>query len=210
MNFKIGAWKYRVRITNEPIYDDAGRQQSGGVYWAERTILISGTIPLELRIDTLLHELCEAWAYHVGHPQPGEDYANSTATFTALAMAELARQGGVASLMRLLPAGRLEHTDDELEQLGDSGGEHYAAQCRACGRMFARLSVVSGKPFFDMGHQAMCLRRTLYCEDCNHLQEWLEGATASGHPNGRVYGEPVFKRGEAVERFAREHAEIAQ
>jgi hypothetical protein len=203
MQFHVGPWVYTVQITDAPILADDGAEQAGRWVWSTRTILISGTIPVQRRLQVLLHELVHAWRHDLGKPATDEDDANSMSAFTASVMRQLYRQGGEPALMRLSPDG-IASTD-----VGDwdSASEITGAQCGTCGTSFSPMQIVTSAPVGDATTGRMFVIRALLCEHCGHVQQWREGATNAGAPNGRVLGTPRLLRGEAMTAFLREHGQ---
>lgn len=207
MRFKIGSWRYRCAIAMERIFGEDGRELAGRCDWKHGLIEISPNIPLAKRLDVLLHELRHAWQFHLGRPITDEDDANNASSFTAWAMTELERQGGVAALMRMTPAGTLEPTPEAQVEIEQVTIPSYAAQCGVCRSMYGAASVVTEQPIFDEGAMRQVVRRVLYCDSCNHIQIWFEGATTAGKPNGTPIGEPVWRTGEVVREFLMEHGD---
>jgi Zn-dependent peptidase ImmA (M78 family) len=66
MQFRVGPWVYRVRITENRLYDENGAELAGLFVWRDREILISNAVPVRQRLDVLVHELRHAWREHFG------------------------------------------------------------------------------------------------------------------------------------------------
>jgi hypothetical protein len=78
--------------------------------------------------------------------------------------------------------------------------------CAQCERLVAGGQIVNGRVF--LSNVGPALQRTLYCNICNHLQQWLESAWPDGRPSGQcLQPEPHFVKGRAVEAFLEEHPE---
>jgi len=200
MRFRVGPWVYRVRITDEPIYDENGKEQAGYYVWRDREILISGAIPVRRRLDILCHELRHAWIEHFGQSRDIEGDCNLSSSFTASVMRQLLSQGGEAALMRLNSAGVIDHS----ARL-NIASERMGAECMVCGHRFSPLQVTTEPAQFDTAGGRLVMRRWLYCEFCGHVQRWSELATNSGLPTGSVLDTPELIKGREAGEFMREH-----
>src|SRR4051794_25680303 len=98
--FRVGAGYYSVRITDEPMVSD-GAPCVGLCQEETHTILLSGKMPLDRRLHTLLHELAHAHIYATGRPRDVEGLCDFAATVAEGAMRDLMAMGGEEALRRL-------------------------------------------------------------------------------------------------------------
>ena len=234
MLFRVAAWDFRVRITDEPLVDAEGNRAAGMALWDEREILLAAppTVPVRNRLEVLLHELKEAWLFYVPRPRGKEEECNLTAVVAAGAMADLERQGGVASLEALTihtppdaatpdvanrhaecgkPVRELRYVPMELPARQVRHVAHGGrADCAVCGTLFSGAQIVTGPMRWDADLQGGVVDRALYCAGCEHVQRWVEGIDLDGRPNGSAVGEPELVREPGdIDRFLEEHPEAA-
>jgi ribosomal protein S27AE len=81
------------------------------------------------------------------------------------------------------------------------------AQCGRCCSLVAGGAVVNSPARWSDVAAGRVMTRTLFCSHCGHLQQWVEGATPAGQPNGAVVSGPEYVDGPAVGDFLRQHPE---
>lgn len=187
MQFNVGPWKYRVRVSEGQLLDAASKPVDGLCAWSDRTIWINEVSPLQQRAEILIHEMNHAWTESFGSPATEEDAAKRAASFTVDVWNQLQRQGGIGALMRLRPDGVVDDAAAD-EAVNDS----YAVRCGSCGSLIAIGSVRNLPPAFDGAFGSVVCSRATCCPDCGTRMEWIEGTTATGRPNGRVLSGPVL------------------
>lgn len=98
MEFHVAGYVYTLLIQ--------GRGCSSS--FRDRTIYLGEDVPRGRRREMLLHELTEAWLWHVPQPRTREEIAVLNSTIADNALRDLARQGGIAALraMRAAPEPR--------------------------------------------------------------------------------------------------------
>ena len=200
MRFHVGPWVYRVRITENRLYDENGAELAGLFVWRDREILISNAVPVRQRLDVLVHELRHAWREHFGAGENIEGECNNVASFTASIMRQLLRQGGEPTLMRLDCNGMVNHAAKL-----NIASERLGAECMVCGRRFSPIQVSCETAQFDTAAGRLAVARWLFCDFCGHVQRWHELATTSGLPTGEVLDAPELLKGKAAQRFLSEH-----
>jgi hypothetical protein len=99
MRFHVGPWVYRVEISEGPIFADEGPEAMGLCIPSQRKIILSGVIPVRMRLTTLIHELQHAWVAELGCSVDAESMANRMAAFGASIIRQLDEQGGEQSLI---------------------------------------------------------------------------------------------------------------
>ncbi len=204
MQFRVGPWIYRIRISDAPLVDGEGSPAAALWLWEERVLLISGSIPCNTRIDALVHELRHAWQTHFGRPLDDEGDANNAASFSVDFMRQFLSQGGEAALMRLNCGGIV----DDATGPDDLASEPAGAQCAGCGGSFSPAQIVTEPAAYSSASGSLHVVRSLYCDFCGHVQRWTEGATSAGFPNGKIARPPRFIKGEAASEFLRKHGAL--
>lgn len=231
MRFRIaGPWFYRMRIPCEDtdlLKDDEGNPLLGRAIYKGKELLISRHVPPEERLDVLIHEVSEAWSFHVPPPRTEEERHNLQATIGAQFWRDFQEQGGEAALQKIqfslsMPDPVPEKLDvseepeemsrvaplewvQSVEVIATPSGRH--AQCGGCACIIAGGSIISGKPRWDQTAGGKVIDRALFCPHCGHVQRWVEGTLLDGTPNGAVVVGPTFEVGRAVENFLRQHPE---
>lgn len=180
--FNVGSVRYSVRLAHAPIMLD-GVRYLGRCLERERFILISPDVPIDGRLNVLLHELAHAHIFASGMPGDVEGWCDLFATVAELAYADLTRCGGEPALQRLEPG-------QELRPSMRVVGLTRSRTC-ACGGTIAPgdVSCVS-----DPGRPGL-LTLTMECEFCGHRMTWDELETFGGLPGGVVVGEPRIEKG---------------
>lgn len=233
MRFRIaGPWFYRVRIPDEEtqlLEDEDGHPLLGRALYRGKELLISRHVPAEERLDVLIHEVSEAWSFHVPTPRTEEERHNLNSTISAQFWRDFQEQGGEAALRRLQPCLPMpEPPADQVVQAEETtevsrvaplewvhptetrampSGRH--AQCGECERTIAGGSIVTRKSRWCNRAGGKVVDRSLYCAHCGHVQRWVEGTLLDGTPNGAVVEGPRYERGQAAEEFLRQHPEAA-
>jgi hypothetical protein len=194
MKFRVGSSHYRVHISDGQLIDRDLGPVSGLCCREERRIWLSGTLPLEDRIDTLFHELVHAWASHLPIPGQEEKLADWVACFTLDAWSQFERQGGAQALMRLRPDGIIH--DEALADLPNPRpSAAWAVECPAhCGPI-AIGSAQSHAARWEAEFDRLVIDREVYCERCDLTILWTESATTAGKPSGRVLAPATVRRG---------------
>lgn len=196
MRFKIAAIYYDLHIAPGRLYNEEQEVLSVTVE-LERQIIISAVCPPESRILALMRELSAAWMMHVGKPSTTERLADLMGSILTQALTDLAINGGAEGIMRLRPG--------ESPQAGAvKVALTRARQCALCASTVSGGSVVC-EPTTTPG----VLRLAIYCDHCNHVQEWKEMASPAGFPDGMVKGKPKFIKGKAVAAFLAANPEAA-
>jgi hypothetical protein len=188
MVFRIGPWRYRIKIHNPedgPLTDDTGAVVAGLHSWRTRTIWIDGQLPIDQRLDVLVHELGHAWDAHLGVPEDQEGALNRKASFTVDVQRQLEEQGGLWALGKLQPDGIAQATD------GEAPNTTYAITCPQCQGSIAIGDVVSSQPRFDGPARMLAVDRRATCDFCGVSINWTEGATTAGKPNGKIMAGPL-------------------
>lgn len=204
MLFRVGESRYRVRISTGVLFDDLGREAAGIYSWVEKTIWISGVIPLANRAETLIHELRHAWQKHFGIAVELEGDANQQSDFTLSVSKQFYAQGGADALMRLNSDGII---DRSINAGGVAGSTHLGAECSCCGTKFAPTQVGKSGMFLHAdGRRAIW--RWVDCEHCGHLQTWIEEANEGSEPVGVIIRPPEHLRsGDAMQFLAERESE---
>jgi len=105
-----------------------------------------------------------------------------------------------------MPVQTLEPIDliDHAECIAPRSSER--CQCETCGKVFAGGSVVDHKPMYDDIHGRMLMLRQLYCDHCQHVQNWTEAVDENGRRTGEIVSGPgrVFGR-KQVAAFLHKH-----
>lgn len=129
MVFRVGGWDWALSIARGLYL--AGEPCKGRACERSRTIKIANDVPPAGRLEVLLHELWHAWRWTM-RDQPGiEGECQLFAMAAASAWCDLEAQGGVETLMALVPveqpslasllcrwhgyADALDHPDVELD-----------------------------------------------------------------------------------------------
>ncbi len=201
MFFRVGPYRYRVRISDQPLRDDRGEECAGLWEWETRTVWLSGTLALGQRHETLLHELSHAWQRHFGTVASAEDEANRAAAFAIDVQRQLLAQGGDLALMRLCSDGSIDNAQALAATI------HVGAQCGVCSTAFAPSQIANEQAEYQDGRPVV--RRSCWCEFCGHVMRWMETATAQGFPAGAVVAGPQYLRGPEADRWLRRHRVMA-
>jgi hypothetical protein len=229
MQFRIGPYPYRVRITEGPIKTEEGRPLTGHADREKQELLIAGNVLPTHRYMVLMHEITHAWLFHVPKPRTDEEVCELNALIASTANAELEDQGGRAALeamkaprtaAEVVPARTFATDPFPVETIVKAHPVKYIqpvettartsahrAQCGRCELIVSGGSIVTGPTRWDRGVGGNVVTRSLYCAHCDHVQTWTEGVDFSGRPNGAVVDGPTFAKGEEVEQFLREHQE---
>jgi hypothetical protein len=197
MFFRVGPYRYRVRISEGQLRDENGDDCAGLWEWETRTVWLSSTLSVSHRHETLLHELSHAWQRHFGTISSAEDEANRTAAFAIDVQRQLSAQGGDLALMRLGSDGIIDNgaVVAVTSQVG--------AQCGVCSTSFSPSQVVSETAEQLEGRAVV--RRSCWCDFCGHVIRWVETATSQGFPAGAVVSGPEYLRGPAADQWLRRH-----
>lgn len=95
-----------------------------------------------------------------------------------------------------MPTLTLEPIDliDHAECIAPRSAER--CQCGTCGKVFSAGSVVDSPPVHDEIHGRLVMLRQLYCDHCQHIQDWTEAVDLSGRRTGEIVSGPgrVFGR----------------
>lgn len=231
MLFRVGAYKYRLRITEGAIVLDDGRIVNGLADRERMQILIAGDVKPEARIRVLLHELKHCWAFHVPPAMTEEQDAELYAIISAQMMEDLTAMGGPEALEQLRPPRPFEPENPVAVKrgIGGEGAEQpdmepreltYVedvecqavpdgdrAQCGVCGLTVAGGQIVTHRTVYDGQVSGRICRRSLFCPHCEHVQSWTEGVDPQGRPNGAVVAGPFYETGEKMDAFLRQHGE---
>jgi hypothetical protein len=216
MRFHIGPWEYAVEITEEKLVDDEGAECVGLCVWMDNRIQISAGIPRQRRLDVLLHELRHAWRHHLGRSIDDEDDANNAASFTKMCIEELVSQGGEKALMAMEPGEavgdcRPQDPQDCPPQVSiqtwASGAPGGGFSCAFCQRPFSPGEIITERERFDEKSGKLIVPRAVYCDGCDHVLEWHEGAMFDGSPNGQAIGSVRRMRGRDVIEWLKRHGE---
>lgn len=129
MEFRVGGWNWTLTIARGLYL--SGEPCMGKACQRTRTIKIAADVPPAGRLEVLLHELWHAWAWTL-RGEPGiEEQCQLFAMAAASAWRDLEAQGGVETLMAMVPveqsslasllcrwhafADALDHPDVELD-----------------------------------------------------------------------------------------------
>lgn len=197
VKFKIAGWNYTVKIVKSPLLDEHDRRCSGLCLYDDKLILISDDLKPETRYDVLLHELAHAWHFHTGEPVDEEPMCNNTGSFAGMFSRQFIAQGGEQALMRMTVAG----VKDAASAPWDVAAEPVGAQCSICSTLFSPHQVVTEQSEFNAASGRSVCKRSLYCDHCSHVQQWIEGATQAGLPNGRIVAGPRHLKGDDAREF---------
>lgn len=193
MRFHVGPWVYRVEISEGPIFADEGPEAMGLCIPSQRKIILSGVIPVRMRLTTLIHELQHAWVAELGWSGDAESMANRAATFTIAVWRELLRQGGENALMRLTSEGIVDQTKFVPSARMPRGGE-----CPFCGTRFGPHQVRHGEIEFDIVLGKPKIEQIVDCEFCGWPLRWTETLNTNGASSGEIVDPPkLMKQGEA-------------
>lgn len=196
MKFRVGPHHYRVKLHDPeqgPLADESGDAVVSLFSWRARTITIDGGLPLAQRFDALLSALSRAYDDHFGRPGTADGQANRNATFAIDVQKQLEQQGGLWALGQLQPDGTHEA---QLED--DVPNTAYAVQCPCCSGKIASGDVSTSPPRLDLAVAHQVVDRSAACDFCGIRIEWVEAATTSGKPNGKIVEGPQVKSGGGV------------
>jgi len=201
MFFRVGPYRYRVRVSDGQLRDERREDCAGLWEWETRTIWLSGTLPISQRHETLLHELVHAWQRHFGTVGSAEDEANRTAAFAIDVERQLLAQGGDLALIRLRSDGTIDNGSTVAPTI------NVGAQCGMCSTTFAPSQVANEKSEYQDGRPVV--RRSCWCDFCGHVMRWIESATAQGFPAGAVVSGPEYLRGTEADVWLRQHQDMS-
>ena len=229
MQFHISTETYRVRINEDRLFHN-GKECLGLAIYHAREILLSPALPPAQRLTTLLHELRHAWQFHFPATcATAEEEAVLSATIMKSTLMDLNAQGGARTLERLqyIPDPQVDDDDEPLPGRepepptvteprfvpADQVEEHESpamsragrAECGQCTLLIADGSIVTGPVHWDHEAKGVTVHRQLFCPHCYCVQEWDEGATLAGVPNGAVVRGPEYMTGADVEAFLQKH-----
>ena len=228
MVFHIGPWKYRVRITDDPIKAEDGSLLNGMADRDNREILISGDVPPQRRMGVLMHELQHAWLFHFPKARTEEELCEFTATLMTQAYQDFNRQGGLKALAAMRSQSTAASPDlfnappvapEALPPTEPQRRESPAkrkpsarrAYCGLCGAAVAGGAVVAEAARWDHLVGARVARFSMYCSGCRHVQSWRSGVDAHGFPVGEPISEPEFvSDSDEVAAFLEQHAEAVE
>ena len=207
-----GVHRYTVRIPNRAIIDQMGDELDGMCIETRRLILLSPTLPAELREEALRHEVQHAWENHVPAPRDAEERAQLAATIDQSFRADIERQGDLAALYDLQPeAISLPYSPPPARKsapVATPQQDRWECQCGAvtmCG------SIQNGEVEFHEGLQRHQVQRWFRCECCDGLMVWTEVATVDGQPTGVLVQSPAPTRlfGAEAAKWERERLSLA-
>lgn len=89
----VGARKYTVKITSQPLSGDDGCEAAAIADESSRTIWISAKVPADERWAELDHESWHLHVYHYGKPEDEETQAKFHAQVSAQVRRDVMRQG---------------------------------------------------------------------------------------------------------------------
>lgn len=228
MTFRVGAYRYRVRIADGPIILPDGSKANGLADRERRQILIAGDIKAELRFRILAHEIRHCWEFHIPPSLSSEQEAEVYALISDQMVEDLDEQGGREALENLTvprpysdaaPTPPRSSEDGELAPLKltpvatvedfetPAPPRGARAQCGICEQMICGGAIVTDKHFKDGNVGGLICRRRMFCDNCHHVQTWFEGFQ-NGRPSGVVVDGPAYTKGEEVEEFLKEHGEV--
>jgi hypothetical protein len=185
--FQVGRFKYRLRITEEPLFNQEGEELEGRCVERERLLLISCKVPVGERLAVLLHELYHAWLYAIGRAGDVEGECDRYATMVTHFWRDMCLFGGEEAIRSLRPGETLGAVVARIAFLG-------SRNCR-CGE-----TVPSGRVFcYRDAMRVGQVKLSIYCGFCNHTLRWNELATVAGQPGGVVVtGSDVIERGNTI------------
>lgn len=189
MKFKVGPWVYRVSISSGDVFDRHGNLCDGLCNWSDRSIVIRGSLPIEQRYETLVHEIEHAWQHHFGVPSDAEGLAGRNASFAVDVARQLERMGGINALARLTCRGICEDGADP-----ETPRTTFQVQCPVCQGKILVSDLRQSDPRFDASLRSLVVIRHFRCEHCGAKARWNEECTSMGIPNGCIIGEPVVSR----------------
>jgi hypothetical protein len=179
--FRVGAVRYTLRITREPIVLN-GKHYLGLCVESSREILISPEVAIDQRRRILFHELVHAHLYAHGRPDTEEGLCDFAATFAELAMVDLMAVGGEEALKRLGPG-------EELSPRRRPINLSRSRSCRCGG------TIPPGEIRCEQDDAAPDqVKLSMTCPHCDITIRWRELMTFGGLPSGVVVGEPQVER----------------
>jgi hypothetical protein len=187
MIFHVAHAAFRVRITDESLQDDQGKEAAELIDWPNHIVWISSKMPVQRRLHALFHGLRHAWQMTLGIAADAESDADQSASYAIASWRELERQGGEAALMRLQSDGVIDQ-GAHLEH----PAEIRQPQCGVCGG-FLEVPIRVGQPRFDSPNARMAVDCEGDCEFCGHTVTWREAATTKGVRTGHVIAEQRVK-----------------
>ncbi len=103
--------------------------------------------------------------------------------------------------LRFVPLETCDRSEIEEDHRRASSERVYCT----CSKVFAGGAILTDPPFIDEDGE-WTVRRTCYCDHCNHLLMWFELSDSDGRPQGLVKGElAIVPSRIAVEYFLRKH-----
>lgn len=189
MKFTIAHSGFLVRITDEVLRDDQGKEAAELFDWPHQTIWISSRMPVQRRLHSLFHSIRHGWQMTLGTAADAESDADQAASYAISTWKDLERQGGEAALMRMMPDGVVDQGADI-----DLAIEPRAAQCPQCNGLLS-MPIRTSTPKLDPRYSRLIVWRSGDCDFCSHIVAWREGATTKGVPTGTVIGEPEIRAG---------------
>lgn len=237
MNFRVGPVTVVVRVVASRPLNSDGVGVDAIYDFDVDEVYIYKALRAERREHRLRHEMGHAKRDILGSPMDEESACDSDAAFWQQFDREFREQGGIEALGSMVPADdvvlgdvpdeagelvvvrqeetagfyvrefTLEPVDFEFSTEGQRLGTARKRDC-VCGRMVFERRIVSELPRFDAGVGGWVQDRAMYCDDCCHVQRWVEGVGPDGLANGVAVDEPVLvNEREAVLEFLAEHPE---
>lgn len=185
MTFHIALEGYRVKVRDGLLLDEQGAEAAGLHDWPNHRVWLSGRMPVQRRLATLVHELWHAWKAEFGEPADEEAEANQVAAFTISFWRQLEVQGGEPALVRLTADGVVDKSADV-----DAPPSRWEPRCPDCNG-YLELPIRDSAPRFDARLNRLAVDRAGDCEHCGHTVTWPESCTTKGVPTGNPLGAAV-------------------
>lgn len=186
--FVAGTYGFTLRVSSDPIYFDGGEIE-GMAIEATRTILISGRVEPERRMEVLVHELTHCWSFFVPQPTTEEERCRLNSTIMRQLSEDLESQGSEAALLSIAPERiRMDRPADEARVGGPVSeiGVLDRWDCGGCGSRVMCGSIEHDAPVFHEGTREYQMLRWMRCDACGALTVWSEVVTSDAQPLGRL------------------------
>lgn len=211
MQFNVGPVTYTLVVSDRPLYDDEGNEIEGQAVESRRLLLVSRRVEPDRREDVALHELFEAYLFHVPKPQTNDEHSQLFALAAKGFRMDLERQGGPEAIREMVPR-RVPHlgkpTPARAEsQSAENFGVTDRVPCGGCGADVMCGSVNNGEPVQHEATGQWRILRWMQCDACGVLQTWYEVCTADGVPLGKFVANPAPRllRGAEASEWIKNH-----
>lgn len=195
MFFNVGPYRYRLAISDRPIYDAEGNQLEGLAVEQRRLLIVSYRVEPDRREEVALHELGHAWLFHFPTPRTDEERCQFFAATARQFRMDLEEQGGAEAMLQMAPE-RVPHLSRGVPssaqpiKLPESFGLTDRVVCGCCGAEIMCGEIRHAEPRQHEYTGQWQVERWADCEACGTLQVWLEYCAPDGRPTGTFVSVP--------------------